>query len=80
MKKHRNMRVLARFRPMSADDLDSKLIQLVGKETEFRYHKFIDDNDTPYSDQWVLTAVDQQFGSYWFPECDLEILQEKHST
>jgi len=80
MKRHRNLRVFARFRPTSTDDLDSELLHLVGKEAEFRYHKFIDDNDTPYSDQWVLTAVDQQFGSYWFPECDLEILQEKHST
>ena len=80
MDQRKNLRVLARFSPTNTDDLDSELLDLVGKEAKFRYHKFIDDNDTPYSDQWVLTAVDQQFGSYWFPECDLEILQEKHST
>jgi hypothetical protein len=40
----------------------------------------VDEDDTPYSDQWVLTAEDQRFGDYWFPECDLEILQEMHSS
>ena len=78
MKKHRNLRVLARFRPMITDDLDAGLINLVGKAVEFRYQKFMDEDDTPYSDQWVLTAEDQKFGDYWFPESDLEILQEKH--
>ena len=80
MRKHRNLRVLARFRPISTDDLDSGLINLVGKEAEFCYHKFIDDDDTPYSEQWMLTTDDQQFGDRWFPECDLEILREKHSN
>ena len=80
MKKYRNLKVLARFRPMTTDDLDSELINLVGKEAVFHYHKFIEDDDTPYSDQWVLTAEDQQFGDSWFPECDLEILQKKHAT
>ena len=78
MNKRRNLRVLARFRPMNTDDLDSELIYLVGEEAEFCYHKFVDEDDTPYSDQWVLTAEDQRFGDYWFPESDLEILQEKH--
>jgi hypothetical protein len=64
MKKYRNLRVLARFRPMTTNDLNSELINLVGKEAEFRYHKFIEEDDTPYSDQWVLTAEDQQFGDY----------------
>jgi len=27
----------------------------------------------------VLTAEDQQFGDYWFPENDLEILQRKYA-
>ena len=80
MEKYKNLRVLARFRPMTTDDLDSDLINLVGKEAEFRYHKFIEEDDTPYSDQWVLTAEDQQFGDYWFAECDLEILQPDPST
>ena len=79
MKKRRNLRVLARFRPMSTDDLDSELINLVGEEAEFRYHKFVDEDDTPYSNQWVLTAEDQRFGDYWFPEYDLEIRREKLS-
>jgi len=78
VKKRRNLSVLARFRPMTTDDLESELIYLVGEEAEFRYHKFVDEDDTPYSDQWVLTAEDQRFGDYWFPESDLEILQEKH--
>jgi hypothetical protein len=80
MKKHANLRVLARFSPSTTDDLDTELAGLVGQEAVFRYHKFIDDDDTPYSEQWVLTAEDQRFGDYWFPECDLEILQEKHSA
>ena len=80
MKKHRNLRVLARYRPMNTDDLDSKLINLVGEEAESRFHKFVDEDDTPYSSQWVLTAQDQRFGDYWFPEYDLEILQEIHSA
>ena len=79
MKKYRNLQVLARFSPLSTDDLDSALINLVGEEAVFRYHKFIDDDDTPYSDQWVLTAEDKRFGDYWFPEHDLVILQENHS-
>ena len=79
MKKRRNLRVLARFRPMNTDDLHSELINLVGEEAEFRYHKFIDEDDTPYSGQWVLTTEDQRFGDYWFPEYDLEIRQEKLS-
>ena len=79
MKKHRNLRVRARFRPMNTDDLDSELINLVGEEAVFCYHKFVDEDDTPYSNQWVLTAEDQRFGDYWFPESDLEILQENHA-
>jgi hypothetical protein len=80
MKKHTNLRVLARFSPSTTDDLDPKLASLVGEEAVFRYHKFVDDDDTPYSEQWVLTAEDRRFGDYWFPECDLVILQEKHSA
>jgi len=53
---------------------------ILGKEAEFRYHKFIEEDDTPYSDQWVLTAEDQQFGDCWLAECDLEILQPDPST
>ena len=78
MKPRKNHRVLARFNPKTKDDLDSELIILVGTEAEFCYHKFVDNEDTPYSDQWVLTTEDPRFGDYWFPECDLEILQEKH--
>ena len=80
MKKHRNLRVLARFRPTFTDDLDAKLVLLIGKQAAFRYHKYLDEDDTPYSGQWVLTAEDPQFGDYWFPECDLEILQENLSA
>jgi len=80
MKPRKDLRVLARFRPTNTDDLDSELINLVGTETVFCYHRFVEDNDTPYSEQWVLTTEDQRFGDYSFPECDLEILQEKHTT
>ena len=80
MHKHRNLKVLARFSPRNTDDLESGLIDLIGKEAEFRYHKFIEEDDTPYSDLWVLTSEDRQFGNYWYPESDLEILEEKHST
>ena len=80
MKRHVNLRVLARFRPTTKDDLASKLINLVGEKGVFRYYKFIDDDDTPYSNQWLLIAEDKRFGNYWFSECDLEILQEKQST
>jgi len=80
MKKHANLRVLARFRPTTTDDLDPELVSLVGEQAVFRYHTFVEDDDTPYSNQWVLTAEDQRFGDYWFPECDLEILQEKQSA
>jgi len=80
MKKHVNLRVSARFRPTTTDDLDSELVGLVGEQAVFRYHRFVEDDDTPYSNQWVLTAEDQRFGDYWFPECDLEILQETQSS
>jgi len=80
MKSRKDLRVLARFSPTNTDDLDSELINLVGAEAVFRYHRFVDDDDTPYSEQWVLTTDDKRFGDYSFPECDLEILQEKHTT
>jgi len=78
MEQRKNLRVLARFSPTNTDDLDSELVHLVGTEAVFCYHKFIDDDDKPYSEQWVLTTEDQRFGDYLFPEYDLEILQEKH--
>jgi hypothetical protein len=77
MKPSKNLRVMARFNPRTTSDLDPELLGLVGTVAEFRYHRFVEDNDTPYSGQWVLTSEDQRFGSYWFPESDLEILQEK---
>lgn len=80
MRRHKDLRVLARFTPKTTDDLDAALVPLVGKEAVFRYHRFVDDNDTPYSEQWVLTAEDKRFGDYWFPESDLEILQEQQSA
>jgi len=79
MRRHKNLRVLARFRPKTTADLESGLIDLVGKEAVFRYVRFVEDNDTPYSEQWVLTAEDERFGDYWFPESDLEILQERRT-
>jgi hypothetical protein len=51
-----NLRVLARFRPRSTDDPGSELIHLVGKEAEFRYHKFIDEDDSPYSESAATPA------------------------
>ena len=54
MKRRKNLRVLARFKPMATNDLNQELIKFVGKEAVFRYHKFIDEDDTPYSNQWVL--------------------------
>ena len=80
MRKHTNLKVLARFRPTTIDDLDSELVNLVGEEGIFRYYKFVDDDDTPYSNQWLLIAEDKRFGDYWFSECDLVILQEMQST
>ena len=80
MEKHANLRILARFRPTTTCDLDSELINLVGEKGVFRYYKFVDDDDTPYSDQWLLIAEDKRFGNYWFSECDLEILQEMQSA
>lgn len=80
MKPRKDLRVLARFNPTNTGDLDSELINLVGTEAVFCYHRFVDDDDTPYSEQWVLTTEDQRFGDYSFPECDLEILQEKRTT
>lgn len=79
MKRHKNLRVLARFNPKVTDDLKSELTNLVGTEAVFSYHRFVEDNDTPYSNQWVLTAEDQRFGDYWFAECDLEIQQKIYS-
>jgi len=80
MKRHANLRVLARFRPTTTNDLDPGLAGLVGEQAVFRFHRFVEDDDTPYSNQWVLTTEDARFGDYWFPECDLEILQEKQSA
>jgi hypothetical protein len=80
MKPYKNLRVLARFSPKTTDDLEPELINLVGTEVEFSYQEVVDDDDTPYSEQWVLTTEDQRFGDYSFPECDLDILQEVHSA
>lgn len=80
MIKNKNSRVLARFCPTTTDDLDSELVKLVGEEGVFRYYRFVEDDDTPYSNQWVLIAEDKRFGDYWYPECDLEILHEKQPT
>jgi hypothetical protein len=76
MKPHRNMKVVARFSPRITDDLDPALLELVGAEAVFTYHRFVDEEDTPYMDQWVLTTEDRRFGGFWFPESDLEILRE----
>jgi hypothetical protein len=80
MKPHKNLRVLARFSPKTTADLSPELSNLVGKEAVFTYIRFVEENDTPYSEQWVLKAEDRRFGDYWFPECDLDILQEKHAA
>ena len=80
MKPHKNLRVLARFSPRTTTDLEPELNQLIGTEAVFSYLRFVEENDTPYSEQWVLTSEDQRFGDYWFPECDLVILQEKRSA
>ena len=78
MEPRKNLRVLARLSPTNPGDLDSELINPVGTEAAFRYHGFVDDDDTPYSEQRVLTTEDLRFGDYSFPECNLEILKEKH--
>jgi hypothetical protein len=78
MKPIKNIRVLARFSPKTKDDLEPELSYHVGAEAVFSYYRYVDDNDTPYADQWVLTAEDQRFGDYQFPKCDLEILQVMH--
>ena len=80
MKPFKNLRVLARFSPKTTDDLDLEMTNLVGTGAVFCYHKFVGDDDSPYSDQWLLTTEDQRFGGYCLPECDLDILQEKHSA
>jgi hypothetical protein len=68
MKRHKNLRVLARFSPKTVDGLDSELTDLVGTEAVFSYHKYVDDDDSPYSDQWMLTTEDHRFGDYYFTE------------
>jgi hypothetical protein len=74
MKPYRNLRVIARFSPRITDDLEPGLVGLVGEEAVFSYHTFVDDDDTPYTNQWVLTSEDRRFGDFRFPESDLEIL------
>jgi hypothetical protein len=56
----RNLRVLARFSPRTTDDLDPDLLNLVGTDAVFSYHKFVDDEDTPYANQWLLTSEDRR--------------------
>jgi len=80
MKPFRNLKVVARFSPRITDDLDPALQSLVGAEAVFSYHKYVDDEDTPYADQWVLTTEDRRFGGFWFPESDLVILHRNHSV
>lgn len=80
MKPIKNLKVVARFAPKITNDLDPALMDLVGAEAIFSYHKFVDDEDTPYADQWVLTTEDRRFGDFWFPESDLEILRESRSA
>jgi hypothetical protein len=51
MKPFKNRKVLARFAPVVTDDLDPELIKLVGSEAVFTYHNFVDNEDTPCSEQ-----------------------------
>jgi hypothetical protein len=74
MKPYRNLRVIARFAPRITDDLEPELASLVGEEAVFSYHAFVDDDDTAYTNQWVLTSEDRRFSGFRFPESDLEIL------
>jgi hypothetical protein len=80
MKPFKDLRVLARFSPRTRDDLDLELNRLVGTDAVFRYHKFVEEDDTPYGNQWLLTPEDQRFGDYRFPESDLEVLRVMHSA
>jgi hypothetical protein len=75
----KNLKVLARYAPTITDDLDPSIAGLVGTVAVFSYHKLVDDEDTPYDGQWVLKTKDMRFGGYWFPESDLDILQESHA-
>ena len=80
MKPFKNLRVLARFNPKTRDDLDVELDKLVGRDAVFCYLEFVDEDDTPYGNQWLLTPEDQRFGDYRFPESDLEVLRVMHSA
>ena len=80
MKPFKNLRVLARFNPKTRDDLDVELDKLVGRDAVFRYLEFVDEDDTPYGNQWLLTPEDQRFGDYRFPESDLEVLRVMRSA
>lgn len=53
---------MARFYPKKTHDPESGLINFVAEQAEFRYHVYIEEDDTTYSDQWALTAEDQRFG------------------
>jgi len=40
----------------------------------------VEEDDTPYGNQWLLTPEDQRFGDYRFPESDLQVLRVMHSA
>lgn len=55
--------MVARFSPGITDDLEPGLIGLVGEEAVLTYHAFVDDDDTAYTDQWVLASDDRRYGA-----------------
>ena len=75
MNRRRKLQVVGRFQPGVKDDLMPGLAQFIGTETVFTYTRQMDEDD-PFPGEWVLNAVDDRFGNYWFPERDIEIIRE----
>jgi hypothetical protein len=75
MDRHRNLKVLARFRPRVVEDLMPGLAKVIGADSVFTYTRQMDE-DEPLPGEWILKTDDDRFGDYWIPECDLQIIKQ----
>lgn len=75
MNRRRKLNVVARFQPRVVDDLMPGLEKVIGTEAVFTYTRQMDE-DEPFPGEWILKANNENFGGYWIPERDIEIIGE----
>lgn len=66
-------KIKGRFSPKSIEDLQPKLLPLIGEVFDFYYlRKF--SKDEIFTGKWALNTYDERWPGYWVPECDLLII------